>query len=1017
MKPYSIPRCFVLTKSSRNTILSYPIKFPFGEIGAVVYYRTYSQIKENGLNESFNDAAVRITNGYFSIRKHHMRINHLPWNEKDMQKRALEAALSFLRFEWTPAGRGLANCGTEMMYKKGVAVLYNCAYTDLKNPIEDLCWSMDASFHGIGVGLRLNAEIEPLEFKDAANIVRQTKNSSNEVADDDSETETETNTKEVSDDENPEFIIGDKREAWVDALRLKLNEHLHNSEHQYGRSYIFNFMKIRARGQLLKTYQGRAAGPECLRQLLIRIEAYFQMYYRIQKCKTDEEKLRAFFVHLDELALTDYITYTDEVEDHLTSLLLKGQHEIASGGNITEIGKKYIDEADSYLRGVLFKNQERMLRARLAFTWPKVEALYNLLSKAQWPVDDNRPHHLPEEIYGLFDLDSEKCKENKSMIPLGYGCDYIESEILQFWIHNGERLQEKLSDSNILSRLSFVENDPNATEFRYACIRPAKCLVYDITRLYADIFNAIGKCVVAGGKRRTAQIMLGRRDDETFLALKHSAVNPERACIAGSSNNSVSLEKKSDFLGIPEHARLIIENGEPGFFNLLNVNRFGRVHHWKDPHAPRTREDEPDPADGVNPCGESELVSKELCNLATLILLQLLLLCQIGGQNESKEKISSTESAFSEIAVSSSSTAASSSPSVESSSASSSMSLSSVESTTASSSSAVPPSPSSSSAVPPSPSSSSAVPPSPASSSSSPSTQANHRAISPYDGKNNNLFMTVMESIKLAAQHVTFYTQTITLGKTHWPESNAVVSRNRRTGISLGGIPEAITILGHAGFRQLCRNSYDWISQENIRGAKECGIPESIRKTAIKPDGTVSLVFGICSGAHYPYAQYLIRRIRIEAEHPMLELLAEAGYKIEDSIYERNTKIVEFPLHYGQVKSASTISLVKQGELLKLLQQEYADNSVSITLTFDPTTEKDDVAEVIADLAPNVKSFSMFPRSNGIYKQLPNEEITKEKYDSICATLKDIDWTRLAGGRLEEPVFCTGDTCETPIRR
>lgn len=274
-----------------------------------------------------------------------------------------------------------------------------------------------------------------------------------------------------------------------------------------------------------------------------------------------------------------------------------------------------------------------------------------------------------------------------------------------------------------------------------------------------------------------------------------------------------------------------------------------------------------------------------------------------------------------------------------------------------------------------------------------------------------------MERIRQASYHCTFYTQTIALDKTHWPETNAVVARNRRTGISFGGIPEARTIFGPAGFRQLCRDMYNWITEENIRGAKEAGVPESLRKTAIKPDGTISLVFGACAGAHYPFAQYVIRRVRVASNHPILPKLEAAGYYFEDSLYERNTKVVDFPLHYGQVKAADTISLAKQADLLVTLQQEYADNSVSISLYFDPETEKEDVAEVIADLAPNVKSFSMFPRDNGSYQQVPNDPISQEKYQQLCAQLKPIDWSNLTGGKLEEPVFCTGDACELPKRK
>ena len=910
-KPYSIPRCFKLSDESRQKLLNYKAEFPYGEIGALVFYRTYSQIKADGFNESINDVFIRVVDGLFSIKKHHMTINYLPWDEQAMQKRAFEMAMSGLRFEWAPAGRGLANCGTELMYKLGVAVLYNCAYTDLANPVEDLVWAEDASFCGVGVGMRLNATAEPVQ---------------------------------PTSDQIEDFFIGDSRKAWNQATYRKLNEHLPNKEGNFGPRYRFNFTAIRARGQPLKTSHGKASGPEALRQLLIRIEAYFQMYYRFNKCTTDEERLQAFSQHVDDLAITDSIFYSDEVEDKLTEFLLQSKKRISEGETVLEAERWYELHTNEYLHSVLVANPFMLHHVKLSMTYPRLGSLYDLVTKVVAPPNPNEPIEkhpkpLPDILYHELKIDLDRSRQFQTLIPIDYTGQTDSSSMLQYWLQHGFQLDASLN--SFFQPIKEHLDVSHYQDWNNVCNRPPKCLIYDKTRLFADIFNAIGKCVVAGGKRRTAQILLGQRDDMTFIGLKNWLINPERSSIMHSSNNSVSLEKKSDFLSIPEHAKLITKNGEPGFYNKLNVQRFGRVHHWKDPHAPKTREDEPDLADGVNPCGESPLERHEVCNLAAVILVVLLLMLHNIYQQNSGGSSSSSSSASSGIT----------------------------------------------------------------------------KRISQDHVFDKTLYQEVMNNIKLATEHATFYTQTVSLGKTHWPETNAVVARNRRTGVSMSGIPEARTILGPSGFRQLCRDMYSWVSAENIRAAKESGVPESIRKTVIKPDGTTSLVFGTCAGAHYPYAEYVIRRVRVASNHPVLAKVIEAGYHVEDSVNERNTKVVSFPLHYGQVRSADTISLSKQAALLVLLQQEFTDNAVSISLTFDPVTESEDVAEVIADLAPNVKSFSMFPRDNGAYKQMPIEAITKEIYESRCIGLKRIDWSDLSGGILEEPIFCTGDKCELPSKK
>jgi ribonucleoside-triphosphate reductase len=117
-----------------------------------------------------------------------------------------------------------------------------------------------------------------------------------------------------------------------------------------------------------------------------------------------------------------------------------------------------------------------------------------------------------------------------------------------------------------------------------------------------DIFNFIGKAVVAGGIRRTAEIMFGEPDDRAFMELKQdtAALNDRR----WASNNSVFGYVGMDYT---ELAQSLAINGEPGLVWLDTAKKFGRLN---------------DPADnkdwriqGTNPCGEQGLESYELCNL------------------------------------------------------------------------------------------------------------------------------------------------------------------------------------------------------------------------------------------------------------------------------------------------------------------------------------------------------------------------------------------------------------------
>ena len=75
-----------------------------------------------------------------------------------------------------------------------------------------------------------------------------------------------------------------------------------------------------------------------------------------------------------------------------------------------------------------------------------------------------------------------------------------------------------------------------------------------------DIMNLIGKCVVAGNVRRTAEIVFGDPHSEEYLDLKNYKVNKHRETYGWTSNNSIFAELGMDYT---EAAKRIVDNGEP----------------------------------------------------------------------------------------------------------------------------------------------------------------------------------------------------------------------------------------------------------------------------------------------------------------------------------------------------------------------------------------------------------------------------------------------------------------------
>jgi adenosylcobalamin-dependent ribonucleoside-triphosphate reductase len=124
------------------------------------------------------------------------------------------------------------------------------------------------------------------------------------------------------------------------------------------------------------------------------------------------------------------------------------------------------------------------------------------------------------------------------------------------------------------------------------------------TTTIVDIMNLIGKCVVAGNVRRTAEIVFGNPDDEEYLNLKNYEVNPHREMYGWTSNNSVFAKLGMDYTDI---CKRIVDNGEPGLAWLQNMRKFSRMKNGGDDKDHRVM--------GGNPCLEQSLESYELCCL------------------------------------------------------------------------------------------------------------------------------------------------------------------------------------------------------------------------------------------------------------------------------------------------------------------------------------------------------------------------------------------------------------------
>jgi ribonucleoside-diphosphate reductase alpha chain len=417
---------------------------------------------------------------------------------------------------------------------------------------------------------------------------------------------------------------------------------------------------------------------------------------------------------------------------------------------------------------------------------------------------------------------------------------------------------------------------------------------YSHTRLIADIFNSIGACVVAGNVRRSAEIALGDVNDPDFLDLKNYTKNPERMELGWMSNNSVSLKPDDgfdDFSYIPDMAKRIVDNGEPGMINLYNMQKYGRY-----------GKEMPDDPSLCNPCGEIHLENFELCNLSEVFP---------------------------------------------------------------------------------------------------------HRC----EG---------LEVFNQSLLYATFYSTSVSLLPTHRPETNAVIAKNRRIGVSISGIaqwasgacPESWGLMNYTRMTRVLREGYTIVRNENTRLAKGAGVPASVRVTTIKPSGSISLLAGATPGVHYPVSRYAIRRVRIGNDSPLIPALIAAKIPHEPDTYSDNTLVFEFAIYHGIVRPVEEVSPWEQFSLVAMLQRCWADNMVSATVYFDKEKDAQDVEKMLAMFIPVLKSVSMLPHSGHGYAQAPYEPITIEQYEERLAGYDTPKFENVKGSVPVGSKFCDGDHCE-----
>ena len=407
----------------------------------------------------------------------------------------------------------------------------------------------------------------------------------------------------------------------------------------------------------------------------------------------------------------------------------------------------------------------------------------------------------------------------------------------------------------------------------------------------ADIGNLIGVCVVSGNVRRSAELLMGRLDDQGFLDLKNYEKNPDRMAYGWMSNNSVEVSVGQNLDPIIEG---ISRNGEPGVIWMDLSRQYGRL---ADPINNKDWR-----IAGYNPCAEQSLESYECCTLVETYLNR----------------------------------------------------------------------------------------------------------------------HTDLEDFKRTLKFAYLYAKTVTLLPTHWEETNAIMQRNRRIGTSVSGVANFADTKGLPVLRQWMDSGYEVIKSYDKSYSEWLGIRESIKMTTVKPSGTVSILAGESPGVHWTVGgAFFNRAIRFANADPMLPLFKMANYRVEPANESPDTtSVVFFPVKSKARRSEKNVSIYEKMALAATAQRYWSDNSVSVTVSFDPETEASSIGTALHMYDGQLKTVSFLPMMSDVYPQMPYTQITEEEYEQARMTLMPIDFSGVYAGMASDAIgeaYCTTDACEVRL--
>lgn len=214
------------------------------------------------------------------------------------------------------------------------------------------------------------------------------------------------------------------------------------------------------------------------------------------------------------------------------------------------------------------------------------------------------------------------------------------------------------------------------------------------------------------------------------------------------------------------------------------------------------------------------------------------------------------------------------------------------------------------------------------------------------------------------------------------------------------------------------------VKRVNMRTSGKVKIQFAARCTTVKPSGTSSIVLGTSSGIHAWHNDYYVRRVRIGKSEALYEYLNDNHPELlEDDILNSRQGIIRIP------QMAPPGSILRNESALELLERikkfniewvkngyRSGSNANNVSATVSMRSEDwQVVGEWMWENKASYNGLSVLPFDNGNYKQAPFEDISREEYELLEQSLKELDLSGVFEPDdltdLQAEAACAGGSC------